>query len=53
MEDRSARQLAFAVVLLTVLFALPVTVAAQPQHGAARTVTRTRLQVLFSALETQ
>jgi hypothetical protein len=53
MEDRSAMQSAFAVALLVVLFALPATVAAQPQPGAARTVTRTRLQVLFSALETQ
>jgi len=44
---------AFAVALLSVLFALHVTVAAQPQHGASRTVTRTRLQVLFTALETQ
>jgi len=46
-------QRAFAVVLLPVLFALHVTVAAQPQQGAPRTVTRTRLQVLFADLEAQ
>ena len=53
MEDRSARQPTFAVALLAGLFALHVTVAAQPQPGASRTVTRTRLQVLFGALEAQ
>ena len=44
---------AVAVALLAAFVALQGTVAAQPQPGTVRTVTRTRLQVLFTALEEQ
>src|SRR5262249_9736634 len=48
-----AMQRVCAVAMLLLLYVLLVTSAAQPQHGEPRTVTRTRLQVLFADLEAQ
>jgi len=50
-EELVAMQRAVAVLLL--LCALSVVGVAQPQRGESRTVTRTRLQVLFADLEAQ